>query len=531
MNNNNGAKLNNSSNGKGVAHSPAPPQLTNQHNSEILPIPQNTNSSLVSTDKFSRPVILKQSPIWSRAILWGLIGVTCIALIWACEAKIEEAIPAQGKLEPIDAVKEVQAPVGGVVKAIYVQDGQKVHVGEQLIGLEPTAAQAQLDSLHKIRTSLLLENQFYRTVLNGNADSIIIEQEVVQLKLPAESIALTKNRTTLAAENQLYRAQLGNTNIANRLSIEQLNRLHSNQAELNSRIRAAQSEVVQLTKQLEQSSIKLASAKDTLALNEGLLKDMKPLGEVGAISKLQYIKQQQDTRTSQADADGLIQEGARIKAAINEAQTKVENIVDVSRKELLTQIAENDKRLAEIDSQLTKVIVENNKKVAETDSQLTQAQVTLKYQEIKAPVSGTVFDLQAHSPGFVTTTSQAILKIVPDGTLTAKVFITNKDIGFVKEGMQVDVRIDSFPFSEFGDIKGQLVWIGSDALPPDQINPYYRFPAKVLLEKQSLIINGRVVQLQSGMSINANIKVRSRTVMSIFTDLFTQNLDNLKSVR
>jgi len=66
--------------------------------------------------------------------------------------------------------------------------------------------------------------------------------------------------------------------------------------------------------------------------------------------------------------------------------------------------------------------------------------------------------LQAHSPGFVTNSSEPILKIVPDDALTAKVFITNRDIGFVKR-MNVDVRIDSFPFSEFGDVKGQLVWI------------------------------------------------------------------------
>jgi len=101
----------------------------------------------------------------------------------------------------------------------------------------------------------------------------------------------------------------------------------------------------------------------------------------------------------------------------------------------------------------------------------------------------------------------------------------------VKEGMDVNVRIDSFPFSEFGDIKGKLVWIGGDALPPDQIHPYYRFPAKVKLQRQSLIVNGRSVPLQSGMSISTNIKVRSRPVISIFTELFTRSIESLKSVR
>jgi hemolysin D len=97
--------------------------------------------------------------------------------------------------------------------------------------------------------------------------------------------------------------------------------------------------------------------------------------------------------------------------------------------------------------------------------------------------------------------------------------------------MNVDVRIDSFPFSEYGDVKGKLVSVGSDALPPDQIHPYYRFPAKISLERQSLLINGRTVPLQSGMSISGNIKVRDRSVISIFTDLFTKNVESLKFVR
>jgi HlyD family secretion protein len=150
---------------------------------------------------------------------------------------------------------------------------------------------------------------------------------------------------------------------------------------------------------------------------------------------------------------------------------------------------------------------------------------------LRAPDAGTVFDLKPSAPGFVAQTTEPILKIVPGDGLVAKVYVTNKDIGFVKEGMPVDVRIDSFPFSEFGDVKGELIWIGSDALPPDQIRQFYSFPAKVRLKQQSLVINDRKVALQSGMSVSTNIRVRDRTVLSIFTDLFTSKTDSLKTVR
>jgi HlyD family secretion protein len=116
--------------------------------------------------------------------------------------------------------------------------------------------------------------------------------------------------------------------------------------------------------------------------------------------------------------------------------------------------------------------------------------------------------------------------------LIAEVFITNQDIGFVKEGMTVDVRIDSFPFSEYGDIQGEIISIGSDALPPDQIYDFYRFPAKIKLDSQTLNTNGREIPLQSGMSVSTNIKLREdRRVISLFLERFTKEVESLKNVR
>jgi hemolysin D len=157
--------------------------------------------------------------------------------------------------------------------------------------------------------------------------------------------------------------------------------------------------------------------------------------------------------------------------------------------------------------------------------------VTLDYEQVRAPVDGVVFDLKPSAAGYVATLGQPLLKLVPEDNLIAKVYITNRDIGFVREGMQADVRIDSFPYSEFGDIKGTLTRIGSDALPPDQIRQYYTFPAKIRLDRQTLLISGKQVQLQSGMSVNVNIKLRKRSVMSIFTDLFSQSVESMKFVR
>ena len=94
---------------------------------------------------------------------------------------------------------------------------------------------------------------------------------------------------------------------------------------------------------------------------------------------------------------------------------------------------------------------------------------------------------------------------------------------------QVDVRIDAYSYSEFGDVDGYLTQIGSDALPPDDIYPFYRFPAEIRLEAQTLESNGQDLSLRSGMSLNASIKLRKRRVITFFTDLFVDKADSFRS--
>ncbi|NTU97312.1 MAG: HlyD family efflux transporter periplasmic adaptor subunit [Chlorobiaceae bacterium] len=152
------------------------------------------------------------------------------------------------------------------------------------------------------------------------------------------------------------------------------------------------------------------------------------------------------------------------------------------------------------------------------------------YESITAPVDGIVFDLKVKK-GTVVTSGQVMLKVVPLENLTARAFISNQDIGFVYENLPVDVKLDAFPFAEFGDIKGVVTWVGSDVLPPDDVLKYYHFPIKVRLDRQFLDAGGKKIYLLSGMSVTMNIKVRKRTVMSIFTDLFTQQFDAVTHIR
>lgn len=228
-------------------------------------VPVNTSTE---DNKFARSVVLRQSPIWSRAILWGILGVTALVLIWAHFAKIEEAIPSQGKLEPQGTVKEVQAPVAGVVKAVLVKDGQRVRRGDVLLRLDPTAVRSQLISLLKIRTALMQENQFYRAQLAGKNTSSNTSLSISQIQLPPGLISLTQSRAALIAENRLYRAQLNGQYQNPSFSPEEAARIEFSQAELQARVSSDQLQ----TDQLKNNSMKTKRNYRLLGIFERLIR-------------------------------------------------------------------------------------------------------------------------------------------------------------------------------------------------------------------------------------------------------------------
>jgi hemolysin D len=558
-------------------------------------------------EEIEQSVVFQQSRVWSRGIIWTILLVTTGLIGWACLAPLEEAITVQGKLEPTDKVKDVQVPVGGVVKQVLVKDGDRVTANQKLLSLESTVPRTTLAALQKNLASMTAETRFYHSLLDRGVTRVN-PQDLAKLNVRPEILALTTSRSAILAENQLYRSELNNTNLTN-LTPEQRQRLQSSRAETASRTSSAQLEVGQLDNQLRENQGKrqglnellvdsravianinaktaakksqiaaqiaenrtqYQSAQSLSASNREILSNLKPAGAAGALSRNQILKQEQEVtarqsevvqlndryRKLQQDEQELIatarleiqnqqqqikknqqeiaqltREYHRLTMATDRSREQLKNSVATSQKELLTKIAGNDKQIAEIDGQLNKTIVEIDRKVADLTSQISQAKMNLKYQDIIAPVSGTIFELKAGTPGFVANTSEPILKIVPNNNLTAKVFISNKDIGFIKVGMPVDVRIDSFPFSEFGDVKGTVLSIGSDALVADQAHPYERFPAIIALAKQQISIKGKPVTLQSGMSLSANVKLRNRTVMSIFTDMIIKQEDALKTIR
>ncbi len=252
---------------------------------------------------------------------------------------------------------------------------------------------------------------------------------------------------------------------------------------------------VELERYLQFNDTEQRVLRQSLTLEKDVLGRLETLNKEGATAELQYLSQ---------------------RNKVQEVQGKLESTeVDRLRQQAILQ-----QGVREIQSQL-----------ADLRSKLTELNVNIRYQEIRAPESGVVFELKSRSRGFVAQTSEPVMKVVPFDKLEARVEVPSREIGFVSVGKAADISIDSFPATDFGVLQGTVRRIGSDALPPDQMNNFYRFPVDIRLNSQQLKLkSGKVLPLQVGMSLTANVKLRKVTYLQLLLSDFKDKADALRQI-
>ena len=440
---------------------------------QLVPGIHNTASifvdKLTHEDGSSEWASLVPSNRWNRYIIWTLVGVSSFGIVWAMFARIDETVSATGKLEPLGTTLDVKAPLGGVIKNILVKDGDVVKKGQVLIELDTTAAEARLQALLSVR-----------------------ERTKIDLLLSKSQLGIAIDESSLSPNQRL--------------------RLSALQQEFISRISASKNGVIQAQAQLDSVLKQLDSKKKALLIREQILKDITPLVEQGAMARSQVLKEREELELLRGEVQSLSFSVDRIKSSVQEAANKLSNTRSLSLIDFSTKVEETQKQIAQL------------------SNQISETRVTLQYQALRAPKDGVVFDLQASSPGYVVNSERPILKIVPTDNLVARVFVSNKDIGFLKLGQSAKLRIDAFPYNEFGDIDGSIKSIGSDVLEPDEAFSFYRFPVTLDLSSSSLTYKGRSLSLLSGMSLNAIIVLRQRPVISLFTQRILPFWDSLEKL-
>ena len=271
---------------------------------------------------------------------------------------------------------------------------------------------------------------------------------------------------------------------------------------LNSLLESKKLKTQQLElKQLELKQYLLLNDEETktlsnnLELQKEILSRYEVLNEQGAASELQYLQQLY-----------------RVEETIGTL-----NQVRVDR---MRQQAAQNQQIQQLKSELQ-----------ELQARITEASVIIRYQSLRSPVDGIVFDLKPRGEGYVAQSTETVMKIVPYDTLEARVEIPSSEIGFVKVDMPADLSIDSFPATDFGVLEGKVKSIGSDALPPSQVDnrPEYRYPAMIQLDNQQLKLkNGQELPLQVGMSLTSNIKLRKVSYLQLLLGTFQEKVDSLR---
>ena len=412
---------------------------------------------------------LKSSRKWDKTIIWTLVSIAGFGVTWSIFARIDETVQATGKIEPLGSTLDVKVPLGGVIKKVLVKEGQLVDKNQVLLELDTTAVISKLKALKQVKTQTIADNLLSRGQLGQNIDE------------------------TFLNDNQKLR-------------------LKSLKEEYNSRINASKNAVDQSLFQLESAKTKHFSVKDTLEIRRNILNDLGPLVKSGAISRIKFLKEKQEVIQLEGQYNSSLYDLKTAEAAYDEANNKLINTVAASKIDFSTKIEENSKQIAQL------------------ENQISDATLTLSYQAIKSPASGYIFDLQATTPGFVVDNELPILKVVPVDEIVARIFVSNQQIGFIKEAQLVNLRVDAYPYNEFGEIKGRIESIGSDVLEPDDKYQFFRFPVTVKLEKPYIERKGKKLKIFSGMSVQANILLRQRPVISIFTERILPFWDSLKQL-
>jgi HlyD family secretion protein len=450
---------------------PSPPPTPDALLAPVPPAPPDAEAAAEQRPRGfrqRRTTLPRSTRGWSRGIVWSLIGLTSFSVIYGLIARIETSVNANGKLRPVGGVTSITAPFNAPVQQVLVKEGQVVKKGQPLIQLREQAVRNQ-------RVHLGSQLRIWETQSNLLA---------LRLGLPG----LTPG--TPAADRQL--------------KVEQ--------QDVQLRLQAATQELKRSEINLEQQASDLLSLRRRQAIENSITDRMKRLVKEGAMTRLELDRQEQRI----AELEGTIfrtekeLESARYR--IRESQLKQRQIPAAESKQLYAQYDNARLQLASVQASID-----------ELDDRL-------KLGRMLAPIAGRIFNLSI-KPGETLTPVRPALQILPLNNLDVELSVSNRDIGFLEVGMPVDIRVTSFPFTDYGSISGTIARIGADALPPDVQNGQEFFPVLVTINSSELARNGRTYQLRSGMAVTALIQLGSRPVISLISDRIGSFMESTRSIR
>ena len=423
------------------------------------------------------------SPI-GRAIGATIILLFCAGLVWAWWGTIDIVASATGKIVPSGRTKVIQPFETGVVRSIRVQDGQAVKAGDVLIELDPTVNAAERDHLHNDLLAEQLNIARLRAALAGRDDA------VADFTPPADAdpVLISTQRQLLLSQVNEHRAKIA------ALARQQ-----------------AQKEAEQATTAatIHKLETVIPPIQQRVDIHKTLM-DKQLVSKITYFETLQLLVEQQGELSVQ-------------QSHLHEVEAAVAAIRETRRQ-----------AVAEYRHKLSDELAKAEQKANGLTQDLIKAEQKTRLQLLTAPVDGVVQQLAIHTVGGVVTPAQSLLVVVPsDSRLEIEAMVSNRDIGFVHPGQEAEIKVDTFNFTRYGLLHGQVLSVSQDAVIRDRQqdrsddrglgtqndtsepkNQELNYSARISLDRTQMQIDDRMVNLSPGMAVTVEIKTGSRTMLS-----------------
>ena len=416
-----------------------------------------------------------------------------LAGTWGVLGKIDIVAVASGKVVPNGHTQVVQAPDNGIVTSILARVGQSVHKGERLVGLEIATIEAEISRAK----GDLIRAQLDQTRL----EAFLSESD----SDPFANLVIAPADKVTEAKNELEAQRMG----------------------LKSKLSGIDHEVEQRTSEIESAKEELQKATDILPLIEARAEIRKKSYETSYGSLLLSLDAAQQVIETKSAQRIAAQKIAQATASLGVLSEKRNEMVSDARRSAFSDLT---RALAQKDAAL---------------EALNKAEHRLAYSSITSPIEGSVSQISIHSIGAVVTTGQQLMTIVPnDAKLEIEAVLPNREAGFVKIGQDVELKIDAFPFTRYGLLKGHVLNVSSDAEPQPNGPENYTagnvrradstanleaserlvYLVKISIDDAKENLDSKEIQLIPGMSVRAEIKTGKRSIASYVLSPLAQYL-------
>lgn len=399
----------------------------------------------------------------ARVTTWVLLIGLFATIVWTVFGRLDVVASAPGTLMPTGNVKLVQSPGSGVVRAIYVRNGDVVKKGQALIELDPTLSGADLAQAEKALAAAELDAARNRAI----ADALAGKGVHFMPPPGASPEVVATQRALIAAQLAQVEAAGGGLSAARDSAIADADGARAQVAKLNA----------------------------TIPILEREIENMNRLDAKGYAPGLRLLELQRQKQQEVGE-----REAARAQISRGLAEARKSGSQSWENREQARRTALLDLAKAEAEAILR-------------SEEVKKASQKRRFQRLLAPEDGTIQQLDVHTVGGVVEPARTLMVLVPArGGLFVEARILNRDIGFVRAGQGASVKLEAFPFTRYGAVPGRVRTISRDAIPDKKLGSVY--VATIALDTTSINADGSATALSPGLAATVDIHTGTRRIIS-----------------